>query len=435
MLETKSRISSIFILIEFIIFSLFLLAQNVAAQEITIGNDFGVGARAMGMGGAFIGVSDDYTALYWNPAGLSQIKWMEFFGGLSYEKMKSETEYFGNSDSTFSSDTRPNAFGLVLSVPVVRGGLAFAFGVNRLQSFDSRISFQGFNTLSVKEDPLYGELYVDRLETRSGGINSYSFGAAVDIAPGVSIGGNIGFLSGRYEYELNLDADDTENNELLDGFSFLDTISSDYFGVESKVGLLARFGELLRFGATINIPFDFSVDEYWTEDTYISDDDGQNESSGDEGTFGYDISRPFRFSVGLSVMPISTLILSADVAYTDWTQTEYSDPPAEDIDDNYFIDNYSGTYQLRVGGEYTIPDVGLRLRGGYILDPKPYTPDYVNIDSDRKFITLGIGMLMEEVISLDLAYVRGTYSESSDDGTIKEKKTTNRVFMSANYRF
>lgn len=31
----------------------------------------GVGARALGMGGAFVGVADDATAAYWNPAGLA----------------------------------------------------------------------------------------------------------------------------------------------------------------------------------------------------------------------------------------------------------------------------------------------------------------------------------------------------------------------------
>ena len=32
-----------------------------------------VGARPMGMGGAFVGVADDVSAVYWNPAGLGQI--------------------------------------------------------------------------------------------------------------------------------------------------------------------------------------------------------------------------------------------------------------------------------------------------------------------------------------------------------------------------
>ncbi|HVP58088.1 MAG TPA: PorV/PorQ family protein [bacterium] len=37
----------------------------------------GVGARALGMGGAFTAISDDATAAYWNPAGLAKIENIE----------------------------------------------------------------------------------------------------------------------------------------------------------------------------------------------------------------------------------------------------------------------------------------------------------------------------------------------------------------------
>lgn len=37
----------------------------------------GVGARAMGLGGAFAGVADDATASYWNPAGLALVETVE----------------------------------------------------------------------------------------------------------------------------------------------------------------------------------------------------------------------------------------------------------------------------------------------------------------------------------------------------------------------
>ena len=43
---------------------------TTAAQFLKIG----IGARALAMGGAYSAVSDDATALYWNPAGLSSMK-------------------------------------------------------------------------------------------------------------------------------------------------------------------------------------------------------------------------------------------------------------------------------------------------------------------------------------------------------------------------
>ncbi len=36
--------------------------------------DIGFGARPMGMGGAFTGLSDDANAIFWNPAGLARLQ-------------------------------------------------------------------------------------------------------------------------------------------------------------------------------------------------------------------------------------------------------------------------------------------------------------------------------------------------------------------------
>ena len=46
-----------------------LQAQKYAADFLNIG----VGARALGMGSAYVAISNDATAAYWNPAGLSQL--------------------------------------------------------------------------------------------------------------------------------------------------------------------------------------------------------------------------------------------------------------------------------------------------------------------------------------------------------------------------
>ncbi len=43
---------------------------TTAAPFLSIGQ----GARAMGMGSAFVGVSDDASAMYWNPAGITKIE-------------------------------------------------------------------------------------------------------------------------------------------------------------------------------------------------------------------------------------------------------------------------------------------------------------------------------------------------------------------------
>ena len=62
----------------------------------TYGADFlagGVNARALGMGGAYVSLADDVSAGYWNPAGLSHLRYPEisymhverFSGAVSFD--------------------------------------------------------------------------------------------------------------------------------------------------------------------------------------------------------------------------------------------------------------------------------------------------------------------------------------------------------------
>lgn len=53
---------------------LVLLPQLALAADAGSFLRIGVGARALGMGGAFVAVANDPTAIYWNPAGLASLK-------------------------------------------------------------------------------------------------------------------------------------------------------------------------------------------------------------------------------------------------------------------------------------------------------------------------------------------------------------------------
>ncbi len=51
------------------------LITNVSKVGVTAANflEIGVGARALGMGGAFVGTADDASALYWNVSGIARL--------------------------------------------------------------------------------------------------------------------------------------------------------------------------------------------------------------------------------------------------------------------------------------------------------------------------------------------------------------------------
>ena len=65
-----------------------LQSSAQVAQELRFSgspNPVGSGARALGMGGAFIGVADDATAASWNPGGLIQLETPEVSAVVSWD--------------------------------------------------------------------------------------------------------------------------------------------------------------------------------------------------------------------------------------------------------------------------------------------------------------------------------------------------------------
>jgi long-subunit fatty acid transport protein len=400
-------------------------------EEIAIGNTFGLGARAMGMGGAFLGVADDFTALYWNPAGLAQIRKFELYGGLSHLQTDAETQLTRERvTEADESKTRPNSIGLVYPLYASRGGVALALGYNRPQNFDQEIAIRG---IDPSRGTVFSGLDVDETNATTGGIGVWSFGAGVYISENILLGGSVDFWAGTSFNEVNTAARDVNDiDSALTSFAFHDLIDREYIGFSGRVGLLAKASENVTFGLIAVLPIDLEVDEEWRQETEATFDDGVTEREADAGSILFDIERPFEFGGGIAVKLLEKrLTLAGDFQFTDWTQTEYSRPPAEGIDRANFDRFYDSTIQIRLGAEYRFPEIETSVRVGYFRDPIPFQGK--EIESDRNFFTVGVGKIFDEVIKLDAAYMRGSWERFANELT--EKQADNRVFVSAAYRY
>lgn len=411
--------------------SLLTAVCTAQVEEMAIGNTFGVGARTMGMGGASLGLADDFTALYWNPAGIAQIRKFELFTSFSHTMASANTAFNGTAVTDSSrSRLRPNSVGFVYPFYTKQGGLAIALGYNRQQNFDYQTEFQGLDPTAGNE---FSGLVVAEMNANSGGIGIWSFGGSVFISKHILIGGAIDFWEGESLNELNIAAKDTRNiDSELASFRYDDDIERKYSGISGRVGILANLTDALRLGLTLVAPTELVVDEFWREYTVAFYDDGEEASDAVSGAQAFSIERPFEVGAGFAVKLLDEqLILAADVQFTDWTQTRYDPAPAEDISLDNFERFYATTLQARLGAEYRIPTIDTHLRFGYFRDTIPFTA--TSVENERDFLTVGVGKIFEETMRVDFAYMRGNWELSGN--SLTTERTTHRIFASAAYQF
>ena len=186
----------ILILISFL-YGGFLSAQNAADAIYILDNEIGFSARAIGMGGAYTAIAEDYSAIYWNPAGLAQVRKTELWLGLSHLYLNSDINFNGSKSSSSVSATKFNSFGLVFPVPTYQGSLVFALGYQKVKDFDytneyKGISDKGSGSLTFYSDPnnpdstydFWGkDVQKQGLVTDDGSLNQWSFAGAIDVSP------------------------------------------------------------------------------------------------------------------------------------------------------------------------------------------------------------------------------------------------------------
>lgn len=82
----------------------------------------GFGARALGMGGAYVAVANDYSAPYWNPAGITRGNSI-YLGGMRYDQYGLGLDLdFLSGGLTFSEgDSESSSFLPTMDFPVIKG--------------------------------------------------------------------------------------------------------------------------------------------------------------------------------------------------------------------------------------------------------------------------------------------------------------------------
>ena len=195
-------ITNRFIHLLILILSLILAKTAVAADEGAHAAEFlshGVGARALGMGSAFVAIADDATATYWNPAGLTKVK------KHSFSAMYSDTFSTGDGSWLSRGLVTYNFLNYVYQIEDIGSvGLSWIrLGIDdipRTTFIDINNNgllgdFQDKNGNDIKEE---GEPYIDKPEIAeyfSNTDNALLISYARQVHPMAAVGGNLKLLN------------------------------------------------------------------------------------------------------------------------------------------------------------------------------------------------------------------------------------------------
>lgn len=476
-----------------IIFIFCLAALGISTAKAQFADDalrfsstgFGIGSRAQGMGGAYIGVADDYSASFWNPAGLAQMRRLEFTGGVINTNYSNNATFFGNTTSATNSSTGLDNIGFVFPVPTLRGSLVFSAGYNRVNDFTTALSFNGFNPRSsiisslYDPDPNFDIPFQTYLENtngytpiqknvqqqgdvrESGSVGTWAFSGAIDIGENVSFGLTINLINGTYNYARNYTETDVNNvyndptrfydasgNVLPDSlyrefnaFYYDNSLTSELSGANVMFGFMYRYEDIARFGLTIKTPTSLTIHETYTNTGQSAFDDTAGYYYSYDAYNDYGLQTPWVFGAGASYSPFDGLLLSGQVEYTDWTQLQWTDN-ADLQSENISLDQqFRSTLNYAVGGEFEIPKTELRVRAGYSFKPSPYVGDPSSYGQTT--YTAGAGLLLQDDIMVDVAAMFGSFKtfhnnygdESLNLSRTDESVSTTNVDFTISYRF
>jgi len=439
----------------------------------------GSGARSLGMGTAAVGVAEDYSALFWNPAGHSNA-----------------TKFLGSKTEAGNRVLNLNTLGLVYPVPTSRGSLTFAFGLNRVSNYSTQTEFSGFNasssivpslipdvdllslTAPSRQDYLdnnipYQLWLADTLNGRfvtsifdsvqqsatireGGGVNHWSFGGAIDVARDLSFGATVSYVSGSYTYDREFRENDTRNvyqkapsdtYGLFDQFTYVNTINSDLTGFNALFGFMYRKQGLFRIGFTVRTPTYYTIKEKFSDEGHSRFDPNLNGTVDEydiafDGHTEYTIITPSVLSLGGSYQFRDLLVLSGDVEYTDWRDMKFDTPNSGLEAENRLIQKiYRATINLRGGAEVTLWDLGVKLRGGIVVKPSAYEGDPSSFD--QRYYTAGVGFELDRNTWLNAGYSFGkwkTFRDNYFDGPSAQSRTdesitTHNLIVSLSVKF
>ena len=413
-------------------------------NELPLTNPLVTGARAAGMGFVSMAVADDATAITTNPAALTRLQRAELSAGFRRSTLAIDGEM---AESEFSTDLTGTDFAsarFAYPFPTFRGSLVLGLSFERIYDFrDDRLAAYE-DTIEWSEnpdadppEPDLRDLWASEEDyIADGGMNALSFACAFDASPTISLGATVSFMSGEYSKDWFWDLYDDHNvSDRYIRVHMMERYKADITGWRATLGSLFYVAEGLSVGVAVDTPTWLTFEG--EARSYVEKVETDSTTFDDWSFLFRDkVTLPFAFRGGVAYAPVDFIVIGADATYSDWSQMDYEGRITIVEQGPHGLerrDLYKETLGYGIGAEVTVPSWPLRLRGGYVSRPVAYNG--LDVITDRSYYTLGAGILIDTVLAVDVAWMKGNYERADSDFAFSESIDESALMVEAAYRF
>jgi len=367
-----------------------LLSSGLLANGLNLN---GFGARAAAMGGAFVGLADDFTAVFWNPAGLARMTKGTF--GVTGDFLMPRGTY-GFGDFSMKTEGKTYPAGLLGYFHPISDRIVIGVGAYTLSGLGADWVNPGLEAAFIS--PLPPEAFTPPVEPYTW----KSFIGSVTVAPtvafkltdqiflGATFNINYGFFQtkqwGEYTFvPLGAPAAPAPGEGVLAApgilFNFGQaSLNVHGWGFGATIGLLVEPIDQVSFGITYRTETKMKMKGTTELENLPLLDPGLSDASDAEMT----VYSPMWLAGGLAVRPVENLTVTFDLQWTNWSKLTNIDVVFLDsgwntlgIMGNTLYLDWKNEIQIRAGLEYTLGN--LALRAGYYYDPAPAPDSTLNI--------------------------------------------------------
>jgi long-subunit fatty acid transport protein len=398
-------------------------------------NPVGSGARAAGMGGAFIGVADDATAASWNPAGLVQLEKPEF--SFVYGYLDREQNYSSALHPELQSQSM-DANGInyaSFAYPFTLAQKNMVVSLNYQRLFDLNKSLK----TKFNSDFGGGDRFNDNVDFHQKGyLSTLTPAFAIQVIPELYLGVAVNI----WDDFMGTSSWDSHYNSsgagIGGGLPFTASLANQdkysFSGLNVTTGFLVNLNKV-SIGGVFKSPFSGKIKHTGTSTTVGTGGIPSTGSTSETET----LDMPMSAGLGLAYRPSDNWLFSLDGYWTQWSAYVQKDAAGNQTNPITTHPISEGklkdTYQARLGGEYLIVKGKsvIPLRVGFFYDPEPGAHGVDNFFGG----SVGSGYTWENY-SFDVAYQyrRGNHvtGDIPLDG-VSSDITQHTVLSSLIYRF